>query len=65
VKPDTIHADTQGQSNAIFGLAYLLGIQLLPRIRDWKGNNFYRPSPETHYEHIDSLFTAQLDWGSH
>jgi hypothetical protein len=65
VKPDTIHADTQGQSNAIFGLAYLLGIQLLPRIRDWKGTNFYRPSPETHYEHIDSLFTAQLDWGSH
>jgi TnpA family transposase len=63
VKPDTIHADTQGQSNAIFGLAYLLGIQLLPRIRDWKGKNFYRPSPETHYEHIDSLFTAQVDWG--
>lgn len=31
VKPDTIHADTQGQSNAIFGLAYLLGIQLMPR----------------------------------
>jgi TnpA family transposase len=26
VKPDTIHADTQGQSSAIFGLAYLLGI---------------------------------------
>ena len=25
VKPDTIHADTQGQSTAIFGLAYLLG----------------------------------------
>ena len=63
VKPDTIHADTQGQSSALFELAYLLGIQLLPRIRDWKGKNFYRPSPETHYEHIDSLFTAQVDWG--
>jgi TnpA family transposase len=62
VKPDTIHADTQGQSNAIFGLAYLLGIQLLPRIRDWKGKNFHRPSPETRFEHIDSLFTAQVDW---
>ena len=33
------------------------------RHRDWKGKNFYRPSPETHYEHIDSLFTAQVDWG--
>ena len=62
VKPDTIHADTQGQSNASFGLAYLLGIQLLPRIRDWKGKNFHRPSPETRFEHIDSLFTAQVDW---
>ena len=62
VKPDTIHADTQGQSNAIFGLAYLLGIQLMPRIRNWKGKTFYRPSPETRFEHIDSLFTAQVDW---
>jgi TnpA family transposase len=32
VQPDTIHADTQGQSTAIFGLAYLLGIELMPRI---------------------------------
>lgn len=62
VKPDTIHADTQGQSNAIFGLAYLLGIRLMPRIRNWKGKTFYRPSPETRFEHIDSLFTAQVDW---
>jgi TnpA family transposase len=45
VKPDTIHADTQGQSNAIFGLAYLLGIQLLPRIRDWKGRTSIDPLP--------------------
>jgi TnpA family transposase len=31
VRPDTIHADTQGQSAAIFGLAYLPGVQLQPR----------------------------------
>lgn len=62
MKPDTIHADTQGQSNAIFGLAYLLGIQLMPRIRNWKEKTFYRPSPETRFKHIDSLFTAQIDW---
>jgi TnpA family transposase len=36
VQPDTLHADTQGQSTAIFGLAHLLGIQLMPRIRNWK-----------------------------
>ena len=63
MKPDTIHADTQGQSNAIFGLAYLLGIELLPRIRNWKDRDFYRPSPDIHFDYIDSLFTAQADWG--
>jgi TnpA family transposase len=41
IKPDAIHADAQGQSRAIFGPAYLLDIELLPRIRDWKGKNFY------------------------
>ena len=34
-EPDTVHADTQGQSEPVFGLAYLLGIELLPRMRTW------------------------------
>jgi TnpA family transposase len=62
VRPDTIHADTQGQSTAIFGLAYLLGIQLMPRIRDWKEQKFFRVSPEEKYEHIDDLFKGTVDW---
>jgi TnpA family transposase len=62
VQPDTIHSDTQGQSAAIFGLAHLLGIQLQPRIRNWKDLHLYRPNPASHYEHIDVLFTAQVDW---
>jgi TnpA family transposase len=62
IKPDTIHADTQGQSTAIFGLAYLLGIQLMPRIRNWKDQHLFRPGPSTRYQHIDELFTAQVDW---
>jgi TnpA family transposase len=62
LKPDTIHADTQGQSTAIFGLAYLLGIQLMPRIRNWKEQHLFRSSPEARYQHIDELFTAQVDW---
>jgi hypothetical protein len=32
IQPDTIHADTQGQSLPVFGLAALLGFDLLPRI---------------------------------
>ena len=46
VQPDTIHADTQGQSTAIFGLAYLLGIELMPRIRNWKDQHLFRPAPD-------------------
>lgn len=62
VRLDTVHADTQGQSAAIFGLAYLPGIQLMPRIRHWKDLHLYRPGPDSRYAHIDVLFTAQVDW---
>nr|WP_263399858.1 transposase [Saccharopolyspora pogona] len=43
VQPETIHADTQGQSLPVFGVAALLGFELLPRIRNWHDLNFYRP----------------------
>src|SRR5271166_7075493 len=62
VQPDTIHADTQGQSTAIFGLAFLLGIELMPRIRNWKDQHLFRHTPDVSYEHIDELFSAQVDW---
>jgi TnpA family transposase len=62
IQPDTVHADTHGQSAPIFGLAYVLGIQLMPRIRNWKNLILYRPSKEVRYEHIDTLFSATVDW---
>lgn len=63
IQPTIIHADTQGQNLPVFGLAFLLGIELMPRIRNWKDLKFYRPSSETHYEHIDSLFGENVvDW---
>lgn len=63
LQPDTIHADTQGQSLPVFGLAALLGFDLLPRIRNWADLNFYRPSPSARYQHIDSLFGDDtIDW---
>ena len=55
-QPNTIHADTQGQSYPVHALAYLFGFDLLPRIRNWKDLTFYRPSDDTRYVHIDSLF---------
>ena len=62
IKSDTIHADTQGQSTVVFALAYLFGIKLMPRIRNWKDLKFFRPSKNTKYKHIDSLFTDTIDW---
>lgn len=62
IQPNTLHADTQGQSEPVFGLAYLLGIQLMPRIRNWHDLTLYRPSPYARYQHIDALFSGNIDW---
>jgi len=61
-RPDTLHGDTQAQSSTIFGMAYLLGIALMPRIRNWKDLNLYRPSQDAHYTHIETLFSDTVDW---
>jgi TnpA family transposase len=62
IQPDTIHSDTQGQSTTVFGLSYLLGIKLMPRIRNWKDLRLFRPSREARYQHIDQLFSEEIDW---
>jgi TnpA family transposase len=47
----------------VFGLAALLGFELLPRIRNWHDLNFYRPDARTRYQHIDGLFGDNvIDW---
>jgi TnpA family transposase len=62
IQPDTLHGDTQAQSTPVFGLAYLLGINLMPRIRNIKDLVFYRADRNDHYEHIGSLFRGTIDW---
>jgi TnpA family transposase len=62
IQPTTVHADTQGQSATVFALAYLLGIKLMPRIRNWKDLTFYRPNRAARYRHIDELFGEAIDW---
>ena len=63
IQPDTLHSDTQGQSAPVFGMAHLLGIKLMPRIRNWKDLIFYRHDKKTTYQHIDALFSDTIDWG--
>lgn len=62
IQPDRVHADTQGQSLPVFGLAHLLGIELMPRIRNWRDYRFFRPDEEVRYEYIDALFKETVDW---
>ena len=62
IQPDILHADTQGQSTTVFGLSYLLGIKLMPRIRNVKDLVFYRPDKTKKYRHINSIFGDTVDW---
>jgi TnpA family transposase len=34
----------------------------MPRIRNWKHLTLHRPTKDAHYQHIDSLFSATVDW---
>jgi TnpA family transposase len=62
IQPDTLHADTQGQSEPVFGLCRLLGIKLMPRMRGLSDAAFYRPKKSIRYQHIDALFGDEIDW---
>jgi len=63
IQPDTLHGDTQAQSTPVFGLAYLLGIKLMPRIRNWKDLKCYKPSSDEAYNHISELFAKDnINW---
>ena len=62
IQPDTVHADTQGQTETVFGLAHLLGIQLMPRMRNWNKVDLCRPDKTTSYKHIESIFNSIVNW---
>jgi TnpA family transposase len=61
IQPDMLHADTQGQSEPVFGLCRLLGIKLMPRMRGLSDATFCRPAKSIRYQHIDALFGGEID----
>ena len=64
IQPRKVAGDTQAQSAPVFGLSYALGIELMPRIRNWKALTLFRPDEDAAYEHIDNLFGDEtIDWG--
>ena len=34
----------------------------MPRIKNWKDLTLFRPDPDVHYTHLDSLFSDSIDW---
>ncbi|MFE5550230.1 Tn3 family transposase, partial [Streptomyces sp. NPDC056534] len=66
VKPEMVATDNASYSFPVFGLAHLLGISLLPRIRNFQDLTFHRPDHQTRYRHIDPLFSTDprtaVDW---
>lgn len=62
LQPDTVHGDTHSQSEVVFGLVHLLGIKLMPRMRNWNKVTMYRPDGETVFQNIDTWFTRTVNW---
>jgi len=62
IQPNTVHGDTHTQSFPVFGLAYLLGIQLMPRIKKSKALTMYRPDKTTTFQHIEEAFGETINW---
>ena len=62
IQPDTLHGDTQSQSTPVFALAFLLGIQLMPRIRGIKKLTFFKADPKIRSQHIEALFSGSINW---
>lgn len=62
IRPDKLHGDTHAQSYTVFGLAYLLGIEIMPRIRNIKDLSFYKPNCTTVYDHIEGIFKHSINW---
>ena len=62
IKPTKVHADTHGQTELMFAFCYLLGIRLMPRIRNMGRSQLYKPSFSYNYGHIDRIFKHAINW---
>src|SRR3546814_21108871 len=61
IEPDTVYSETQGKSATVFAFKYLLGLNLLPRISNWKTLDFFLAEKQHTTEQHDSLLHGQID----
>lgn len=63
IQPKKVHGDSWAQSEVLFGVASLLAISIMPRIKQFKHLNYYKASVNDHYDNINELFTEKpIDW---
>jgi TnpA family transposase len=62
IQPEYIHGDTHAQNLIVFGICYLLGIKLMPRIKGIKKLIFYKPDNKITYNNLDPLFRKSIKW---
>lgn len=63
IQPTKIHGDSWAQSEVLFALGFLLGIDIMPRIKNFKNLHFYKANSKLTYEYIDAIFTEKsIDW---
>ena len=62
IKPTKLHADTHGQTKMMFGFCSLLGIKLMPRIKNLKRYHLYKPRANSKYGAINTIFKRAIDW---
>ena len=63
IQPEKIHGDTGAQTEIVFGFAYLLGVKLMPRIRNFKHLKYYKSSSHDKFKYINDIFCEQnINW---
>jgi TnpA family transposase len=63
IQPNIVHGDTGAQSEIVFALCFLLGIKLMPRIKNFKHLNYYKANKLDAYEYIDNIFCSNsINW---
>ena len=62
VLPAEPGAAEQAQSGPVFGLSYVVGINLMPRMRNINDLVLYKADRRRKYKHIDSLCRQAIDW---
>jgi len=65
IQPDRLHGDTHSQSFPVFALAYLLGVELMPRIKNVGDLTLSKPDASASYPNMQSLYSdGAIDWNT-